>query len=315
MVVNHGRTQRSGMMRRHGVWTAACLAAALAACGPRVAPGETRTEPVPDILGPTERYGLSDGDIAALAPDALVKKALEKSDMETLDAAAPEDDLSLGLLCLAHYYGEKTPRDPVAAAAVCARGHGRHVALATYALSLITRDGEGGVAADPAAADALLKEAADAGDARAQADLVAALRTRIPAQARAMAEKCGAQGNLACRFAEAQMKLQGQGGARDVAGGRAAYETLAAAYYPPAVRELGKLLRDGVGGGRDIDEAVIHFKRAEVLGDPEASFLLGQMAEAGQGMPKSAADAIAYYRTAAAGGYEPAQVALKRLGQ
>lgn len=294
-------------------WGGTLLALMLAGCGQGVEPGETKTDPIPDVLGPTERYGLTDAEIAGLAPDALVKKALERSDVETLDAAAAEDKLSLGLLCLAHYYGVETPRDDVAAAGACTRGHKADVAIATYTLSQITRAGEGGIAANAAKADALLKEAADAGDARAQADLVGKLRSTNPREARAMAEKCGAQGNQACRFAEAQMKAQGQGGAKDLAGAKAAYDELAVAYYAPAVREVGKMLRDGVAVNRDIDEAVIHFRRAEVLGDAEASFLLGQLAEAGEGMPQSNAEAIAFYQTAAAAGYAPAEGALKRL--
>ncbi len=295
---------------------AAVLAAALCACGPGaegpVEPGKTEMAPVPDVLGPAERYGLSDAEIAGLSPDELVRKALEKSDVETLAGAAAEDTLSLGLLCLAQHYGVETPRDDAAAAATCTRAAEARVGFAMTTLAAMTRAGEGGLKASPAAADALLAAAAEAGDARAQLEIARARRAAAPAAARGLLEKCAAQGLDDCRFMAAQMQAAGEGGPKDAVAARAGYEVLAAGFYAPAIRELGKFWRDGVGvPKRDLEEAVVHFRRAAVLDDGEASFLLGQMAEAGEGLPKSSTDARAFYEEAAADGYAPAAARLK----
>jgi TPR repeat protein len=49
-----------------------------------------------------------------------------------------------------------TTRDTAAAAQTCARGADRGAPGAAWALAAMTRAGEGGLAADPAAADAIL---------------------------------------------------------------------------------------------------------------------------------------------------------------
>ena len=270
-------------------------------------------QPAGGLLGAREHYGLSDTEIASLAPDALVRKALEKSTFEAIDAAAAEDKLSLGLLCLAQYYGVGAPRDDGGAAQSCARARTQGAGVATYVLSLMTRRGEGGIAADPVSADALLKESADGGDARAQRDIAIAQHAANPAAARAEAEKCAAQGNLDCRVMYAQMLAAGEGGAKDIVAAKTTYDALAAEFNAPAIRELGKFYRDGVGVNRDIEEAVVHFQRAAVLDDGEASYLLGELAESGVGLPKSNADAIAFYEEAKIDGYAPADAAIGRL--
>ena len=266
-----------------------------------------------EILGAQEHYGLSDADIASLPADALIRKAMDKTSFETIDAAATEDKLSGGLLCLAQYYGVGTARDDASAAQSCARGKDQGVSVATYTLSLMTRNGEGGIAANGAAADAMLQEAANAGDARAQHDLVAGGQAGDPAAARKLAQKCAAQGNIDCRFSYARMLAAGQGGPKDLAAAKTALDALDGEFYAPAIVELGKMYRDGVGVNRNLDEAVIRFKRAAVLDDGEASFLLGQMAEAGEGMAKSNSDAVAFYQAAKAAGYAPADAAIARL--
>jgi TPR repeat protein len=273
---------------------------------PKSAPAPT--EPLPDRLGVAERYGLSDAEIASLAPDALVKKALLQSTVAQLDAAAADDDLSLGLLCLSQYYGEGAARDVQAAAVTCARGAERNAPGAGYALAMMTRAGEGGLTADPLAADAVLRKASDAGDARAQAEVAQSLRALNAKEARALAEICAARGHLGCRFIHAQMLASGEGGAKDLPAAIAAYEAMAAEYYAPAMRELGKLQMDA-----NAEQAALQFKRAAILDDGEASFLLGQLAERGQGVPQSNADALTYYREAQADGYAPAAEAVARL--
>jgi TPR repeat protein len=295
-------------------WRTILMAAAMlaaAGCGPR-APEKAAEPAAPEKLGATERYGLSDAEIAALPGDALVRRALERSDVETFDAASAEDTLSLGLLCLAQYYGEGVAQDATAAAATCARGAAANAPASAYVLSLMTRAGEGGIVADAAKADALLKTAADAGDARALHATALAQAPRAPTTARANAEKCAAQGYADCRFLLAQMLAAGRGGPKDIAGARAAYEALAADFHGPATRELGKLWRDGAGvPNRNIEEAVTLFRRAAVLDDGEASFLLGQLAEAGDGVPKE--EALGHYEAAREDGYAPADAAIARL--
>jgi TPR repeat protein len=266
--------------------------------------GPASTAPLPDRLGVAEQYGLTPAEIAGLAPDALVRKALTRSTVEQFDAAATDDKLSLALLCAAQYYGEGTPRNEAAAAATCARGAEQNAPGAAYLQSLIQRP------TDPAGAAMTLEIAAEAGDARAQHEVAIAHRAREPKSARATAELCAAQGHLGCRYLLAQMTANGEGARRDLAAATAAYETLATIdYYGPAMRELGKLAR----ARGDAKEASLQFRRAAALDDGEASFLLGEMAERGEGDLPDREAALAHYRKADADGYAPAADAVERL--
>lgn len=260
-------------------------------------------------MGPRERYGLSPRDEAALSPEELATRALSKSRLDLVENAAGDDELSATVLCAAQFTGAGVARDDAAAAKTCASAKAQGSTLGGYVLSVLTRDGRGGIAADPRAADALLREAA-ATDARAQLELAQRVR---PAEGRALLEKCAAQGVDDCTFLLARMDLRGDGGKRDPEAARASLHTLTERqFHPAATRELARLYLDGDAVPRDVTRGVLLLKRAEVLDDAEASYLLGVQAEKGEGVPKE--EALAYYQRAAERGYAPAQEALTRLG-
>ncbi len=283
----------------------------------------TPEAPPPDIaaqapaaaqVGPRERYGLTAAEEASLWPEALATRALSSSSLDLVEAAASEDPLSAGVLCAARFSGAGAPQDDAAAAQACATAKTQGSTVGAYVLSLLTRAGRGGIPADAAAADALLREAA-ATDARAQHDLALSLRTSRPAEARGLAEKCAAQGVTDCAFIVAQMQQAGEGGGRDAAAALATYQRLTdTEYHPAGTRELARMYLAGDAAPRDVARAIDLLKRAEILEDPEASYLLGVQTEKGEGVAQDEAGALAYYRRAAERGHAPAQAAVARLG-
>lgn len=280
-------------------------------------PAEPPAEPKSGLseaaqVGPRERYGLTPLEEATLKPADLAARALSKSSLDLVEAAAAEDPLSGAVLCSAQFSGVGAPQDDVAAAKSCAIARDQGSTMATYVLSELTRTGRGGITADALAADELLREAAMT-DARAQYALGAEMRQQRSVEARALFEKCAAQGMDDCIYEYARMRQLGLGGARDIAGALETYRELTeTAFHPAGTRELGRMYISGEGlPARDVTRGVDLLKRAEVLEDPEASFLLGQQAEKGEGVPKG--EALAYYRRAAERGYAPAEDAVARL--
>ncbi len=263
-------------------------------------------------VGPRERYGLTPQEEASLMPADLAERALSKSSLELVEAAAAEDPLSGAILCSAQFTGVGAKQDDVAAAQSCATARAQGSTLATYVLSELTRTGRGGLTADALAADNLLREAAPT-DARAQYAMAMPMRTQRSMEGRALFEKCAAQGMVDCEFELARIRQLGIGGPRDTAYALKTYQALTeTAFHPAGTREYGRMYLSGEGlASRDIARGIDLLKRAEVLEDPEASFLLGQQAEKGEGVPKG--EALAYYRRAAERGYAPAQDAVTRL--
>jgi len=263
-------------------------------------------------LGPRERYGLSPQEEATLSPADLAGRALSKSSLDLVTAAAAEDPLSGAVLCSAQFTGVGAPQDDAAAALSCAVAREQGSTLATFLLSELTRAGRGGLTADALAADDLLREAAQT-DARAQHALGLTMRTSRSMEGRALFERCAAQGMHDCQFELARMRQLGLGGPRDTAAALKTYQTLTeVAFHPAGTREYGRMHLTGEGlPARNIARGIDLLKRAEVLEDAEASFLLGEQAEKGEGVPKE--EALAYYRRAAERGYAPAQEAVTRL--
>jgi TPR repeat protein len=276
------------------------------------------TEPAgPALLGAVERYGLSDAEIAGLSARSLAEKGLEKSDLEVVEAAAAENDtLSLSLLCVAHYYGVRTSSNIEKAASACTRAKNAGAPLGGYMLSLMARNGNL-PEVSAVQADAWLREAADAGDSRAQFERSLQLQASAElSQARRMAEMCAARGNVDCRFLVAQMQAAGVGGPKDLPTAVSTYQVLVEPpfFHPAATRELALLhLSGGVSGVRSLQPGIDLLKRAEILGDGAASFQLGQLSEAGSGMPKDPGVAMEYYQRALENGYAPAQDEIDRL--
>lgn len=294
-----------------GVIAAAFLVFQFAA--PKGAPPEPAEEAqtAPE-MGPGERYGLTPREVASLMPADLAQRALSKSRLDLVEAAAADDELSATVLCAAQFSGTGAPQDDAAAAKSCAHAQAQRSTLGAYVMSVLTREGRGGIPADPRAADALLKQAAET-DARAQLDLAERVRPTRPAEARALLEKCAAQGVDDCTFVRARMEQRGEGGKRDSANALSTFQNLTEQnFHPAATREMARMFLTGDGAPKDVERGVLLLKRAEVLEDAEASFLLGQQAEKGEGVPKE--EALAHYKLAAERGYAPAQDAVKRLG-
>jgi TPR repeat protein len=282
---------------------------------PAMEPAQPAEEPPGEavLLGPEERYGLSDAEIAGLEPVALARRALDQSSFDVIEAAAAErDTLSLALLCIARSYGVGTEANVESAQLTCADAAARGAPIGGYVQSVLARP------TDPARADALLETAVIAGDPRAQHDRAEALIASgqsLP-RARSLAETCAARGNVECKFLFATLQADGVGGARDPAAARTALQKLVDPpyFHAGAARELGLLLVSGADAGPPDPAAGIPLLlRAQVLGDGQASFELGKLAEAGIGMPQSIDEALKHFDQAVADGYPPAQAEADRL--
>ena len=157
------------------------------------------------------------------------------------------------------------------AAALLPSGHPQ----AHYLLGLLHSYGEGGPA-DPAAAAAHFRHAADAGHPGAMFSLAA-----LHAQGRGVAPSFADARTWYARAAEAGnpdglyqlgvMHEQGQGGPPDLGAAAAHWERAAAAGHPRAMTALGRLYADG-GPGRSVDPglAAYWFFQAWQAGEDEA---------------------------------------------
>jgi hypothetical protein len=143
-------------------------------------------------VGPRERYGLSPRDVASLPAGELAQRALAKSNIGLVREAAAEDELSATILCAAEFTGEGATQDDAAAARSCAGAQAQGSAFGAYVISVLTREGRGGLAADERAADALLRDAAKT-DARAQYALAQRVRSSRATEARALIDSCAAK--------------------------------------------------------------------------------------------------------------------------
>ena len=112
-----------------GVIAAAFLVFQFAA--PRGAPPEPpeQVTNAPE-MGPGERYGLTPREVASLTPAELARRALSKSRLDLVEAAAADDELSATVLCAAQFSGVGAPQDDAAAAKSCAHAQAqRHERL------------------------------------------------------------------------------------------------------------------------------------------------------------------------------------------
>jgi TPR repeat protein len=142
-----------------------------------------------------------------------------------------------------------------------------------------------GVPKDEAQARKLLDRAAQAGDPRGVANLMAL---------------GGGAGNTGAAPAD-PMKA------------RAILQTAADRNSAEAQYQLGLMNEQGVGGPKDETAARALFERAAAQNHPDALFRAGAFAESGTGGPQDKTAAKTYYEKAANLGNEDAKVALKRL--
>jgi TPR repeat protein len=272
-----------------------------------------------DSPGASEAYGLTEEEIRTYEPGGLIRLALERTTIETIEAeAARGDGLGLTLLCLAQAFGEGLPQDPNGAQRSCARASGARDALATYMLSIFSRAGEAGYAAnagDAARADRLLERAAAADDPRAQTDLAQArLAFGRTADALPLAQRAAAQGYAPAQVLIGAMYERGLGLPKDLGQAMQWYARAERAGSPAAVRAIGALYENGDGVAQDYSAARRRYEQASELGDGESSQRLGSLMERGLGGARDLARARVLYQRAVAQGHAAAQADVDRVG-
>jgi uncharacterized protein len=137
----------------------------------------------------------------------------------------------------------------------------------------------GGVPKDQAAARKLFERAAQAGSARAIANLAAVNggTPPDPAEARAVLKKAVEADSAAAEFQLGLMEANGSGGARDDAAARALFEKAAAQGHADAMVWAGAFAQLGRGGPEDKAAAKSYFEKAAALGNEEAKARLKQI--------------------------------------
>jgi uncharacterized protein len=168
-----------------------------------------------------------------------------------------------------------------------------------------------------AEAVAAYRKAADKGSTAAMVELgrLAAAGSGMPkdeAQARKLFERAAQAGNA--RAAAELMALSSNGGApADPAEARALLTKAAEANSAEAQYQLGIMYAEGTGGPKDDVAARALFDKAAAQGHAEALDWMGAFALSGRGGPQDTKAAKEYYAKAAALGNEDAKTALKRL--
>jgi TPR repeat protein len=168
-----------------------------------------------------------------------------------------------------------------------------------------------------AEAVAAYRKAADKGSSAAMVDLgrLFAAGSGMPkdeAQARKLFERAAQAGNA--RAAAELMALSNSSGApTDPAEARALLTKAAEANSAEAQYQLGIMYAEGTGGPKDDVAARALFEKAAAQGHAEALDWMGAFALSGRGGPQDTKAAKEYYAKAAALGNEDAKAALKRL--
>jgi TPR repeat protein len=168
---------------------------------------------------------------------------------------------------------------------------------------------------------AAFRRAADKGSTAAMVELGVMYATgnglpKDEAQARKLLDRAAQAGDP--RGVANLMALGGGGGSAgatpaDPTKARAMLQTAADRNSAEAQYQLGLMNEQGVGGPKDEAAARALFERAAAQNHPDALFRAGAFAESGTGGPQNKDAAKAYYEKAANLGNEDAKVALKRL--
>ena len=134
-----------------------------------------------------------------------------------------------------------------------------------------------GVPKDEAQARSLLQRAADAGNARGVANLMAlsnnAGTPSDPVRARALLAKA-AETNAEAQFQLGLMLADGIGGPQDDVGARALFEKAAAQNHPGALERMGAFAKAGRGGPQDSAASKAYYEKAAALGNEDAKAAL-----------------------------------------
>jgi TPR repeat protein len=134
-----------------------------------------------------------------------------------------------------------------------------------------------GLPRDEAQARALLERAANAGNARAVANL-SALSSNTgaqtdPVRARALLSKA-AETNAEAQYQLGLLMAEGAGGPKDDVAARALFEKAAAQGHAGALERMGYFAGNGRGGPQDSDAAKAYYEKAAALGNEEAKAAL-----------------------------------------
>ncbi len=141
-----------------------------------------------------------------------------------------------------------------------------------------------GLPKDEAQARKLLERAAQAGNPRAVANLMAlgggsgsAATPSDPAQARAMLQTAADRNSAEAQYQLGLMNEQGLGGPKDEAAARAMYERAAAQNHAEAMFRAGAFAESGTGGPQNKDAAKAYYEKAAGLGSDDAKAALKRM--------------------------------------
>lgn len=162
-----------------------------------------------------------------------------------------------------------------------------------------------------AAGLAQMNSLADEGDADAM-NLLGGLYQRgigrllpaNPATAFGYFSKSAEAGSVMGAVHAGEMKVRGQGTAKDVTGGLQMVKAVADAGNSEALMSLAALLGDGSTGKVDATEAVLAYEKAAALGRPDALVRIGDIYRLGGAMPADPTKAFDYYRRAGMAGDE-----------
>ncbi len=187
-------------------------------------------------------------------------------------------------------------------------------AEAQYQLGFRTWNGEG-VTADPEAAVAWFRKAAEQGHAEAQSKLGVALflGTGTPLdykEAFAWFQKAADQGNAKGKFYQGLIHAFGKGVKRDPEKAFPLFKEAAEGGLDMAQDALGDAYYFGQGVKKDLEEAVVWFRKAAESGFAPAQFSLGNAYHFGNGVPQDQQEALKWYRKAAEQDSVEAQVIL-----
>ncbi len=136
-----------------------------------------------------------------------------------------------------------------------------------------------GVAKDQAKARELFERAAKAGNPRGVTNLAAidGGTAANPAEARAMLAKAAESNSAEAQFQLGVMYAQGTGGPKDDVAARALFEKAAAQNHAGALEWLGSFTQSGRGGVQDTRAAKTYYERAAALGDEDAKAALKRL--------------------------------------
>lgn len=305
---------------------AAVAAIALFAVGEATKGGaDTPLPPEEEIVtAEAETFGLTPEDLTVLPAAALAKTALERSRLEAIEAGAARGEaLAQLLLCLIYDNGADSvgvAQNLVTARRWCEAAAAQGSALANVILSSYRRNGTAGFEADPAAAHALLMEAADAGDARAQYEVGwrnlgdGTEPSPNPELALQYTRRAAEQGYQDAQFNLAWMYENGRAVPQDYATAMIWYQKLAEEGSAIGVRGVGWMKLNGWGAPQDYAGAEEMLRKASGMGDGNATAILAGMYENGNGVTRDLDEAVRLYRLALTQGFRDAETQLTRLG-